>query len=184
MDANGRRPGFYLVLCALALCMPGCVRAQSLTLALSGNLVTWTNATGNPLTPGSATNNGSAPVVVTTAWTNLNPGQNGNLSVWSYFSSATAALAHLSACGAGCPNIPSSAVEMRVNGGPLSPVNQTGPFGAAGAARQVFAVRISGSNKTGVEVDTLALNINLSTLPGLPADSYSGTLFIQAQAVP
>jgi len=184
MIENGRRQVFYLIVCALALCMPGCLCAQSLTVALSGNLVTWTNATGNPLAPGSATNNGSAPIVVTTAWSNLNPGAAKPLTVWAYFGSASAALAHLSACGAVCPDIPSSAVELRINGGPLSPINQTGPFGAAGAARQIFSVRIVGSNKTGIEVDTLAFNINLSTLPNLPADSYSGTLFIQAQASP
>lgn len=183
MIKGSRKTGFYLLICALALGLPANLRAQSITVLLSGNQVRWTNATGNPLTPGSATNNGSAPIIVTTTWTNLNPGQNKPLSVWAYFNSATAALAHVSACG-GCIDIPSSAVEIRTNGGPLSPVNQTGPFGAAGAALEIFSVRITGTNKSGVEVDTLAFNINLASLPGLPADSYSGTLFLQAEASP
>jgi hypothetical protein len=184
MIKSKHRLGFYVLLCALALCTSANLRAQSLTVLLSGNQVMWTNATGNPLVPGSATNNGSAPIVITTTWTNLNPGQSKPLSLWAYFNSATAALAHVSGCSIGCVDIPSSSVEIRTNGGPLSPVSQTGPFGAGGAALQIFSVRITGSNKNGVEVDTLALNINLLGLPGLPADSYSGTLFIQAEAAP
>jgi hypothetical protein len=167
------------------LSMPSRVSAQTLTVLLSGNQVRWTNATGNPLVPGSATNNGSAPVTVTTTWANLNPGQSKPLALWAYFNSATAALAHVSGCsGAGCMDIPSSAVEIRVNGGPLLPVNQTGTFGAAGAALPIFSVRITGSNRSGVRVDNLAFNMNLSTLANLGVDSYSGTLFIQAEASP
>ena len=182
MVKNTRKLGFYGVLCALALCGPSTVAAQTLTVLLSGNQVRWTNATGNPLIPGSATNNGSNPITVTTAWVNLVPGLSKPLTVWAYFNNAGAALAHMSACTAGCPDIPSSAVEIRVNGGPLSAVNQTGPFGAPGAALPVFSIKITGNNRTGVEVDNLAFNMNLSALPNLPADSYSGTLFIQAQA--
>jgi hypothetical protein len=81
-------------------------------------------------------------------------------------------------------DIPSSALEIRVNGGPLLPVSQTGPFGAASAALPIFSIRITGTNKSGVRVDNLAFNMNLSALPNLPVDSYSGTLFIQAQAAP
>ncbi|MCI0350435.1 MAG: hypothetical protein L0Z53_13500 [Acidobacteriales bacterium] len=162
--------------------MPADLRAQSLTILLSGNQVRWTNATGNPLIPGSATNPGSAPVVVTTTWTNLNPGQSKPLAVWAYFNSATAALAHVSGCTIGCFDIPSSAVQISTNGGPSLPVNQTGPFGAAGAALPIFSVRITGQNRTGVQVSTMTFNMNLSTLPNLQVDTYSGTLFIQAQA--
>ena len=185
MLKNGSKFGLCAIVCALLLCMPSRVTAQTLTVLLSGNQVRWTNATGNPLIPGSATNNGSAPVTVTTTWANLNPGQSKPLSVWAYFNSATAALAHVSGCvGAGCMDIPSSAVEIRVNGGPLSPVNQTGPFGAAGAGLSIFSVRITGSNRSGVHVDNLAFNMNLSALANLGVDSYSGTLFIQAEASP
>lgn len=182
MRENERKLGLCFLVCALALGMPGELRAQSLSILLSGNQVRWTNATGNPLTPGSAANTGSAPVVVTTTWANLNPGQSKPLTVWAYFNSATAALAHLSACGVGCADIPSAAVEIGTNGGAFLPVNQTGPFGAAGAALPIFSIRITGSNRSGVQVSTMNFNMNLSALPNLPADSYSGTLFIQAQA--
>src|SRR5262245_41873 len=184
MTKGAHKFGFYALVCAVALWIPSHLTGQTRTLLLSGNQVRWTNATGNPLIPGSATNNGSAPVTVTTTWANLNPGQSKPLSVWAYFNSATAALAHVSACSVGCTDIPSSAVEIRVNGGPVSPVNQTGPFGAAGAALPIFSVRILGSNRSGVHVDNLAFNMNLSAVPNLAVDSYSGTLFIQAEASP
>lgn len=180
---SGCKLALLVLLCALALWMPGRAGAQSLTVLLNGNLVRWDNATGNPLNPGSAINNGNVSITTTTIWLNLNPGQNRNLSVWAYFTSPTAALAQVS-CITACTHIPSSAFEMRVNGGALLPLNQTGPFGAAGAARQIFGVRITGSNRTGISFNTLAFNINLSTLPNLQAGSYSGTLFVQAQAVP
>jgi hypothetical protein len=184
MARSASKFGLCAIVCAFMLSMPSRVGAQTLTVLLSGNQVRWTNATGNPLVPGSATNNGSAPVTVTTTWANLNPGQSKPLALWAYFSSATAALAHVTACSVGCMDIPSSALEIRVNGGPLSPVNQTGPFGAAGAALPVFSIRITGTNKSGVRVDNLTFNMNLSALPNLPADSYSGTLFLQVEASP
>jgi hypothetical protein len=182
MSKSPRKYGFYAILCVLMLWTPSSLSAQTLTVLLSGNQVRWANATGNPLIPGSATNPGSATVTVTTTWANLVPGLSKPMTVWAYFNSAPAALAHVSACSAGCVDIPSSAVEIRVNGGPFSPVNQTGPFGAAGAALPTFSVKITGTNRAGVRVDTMGFNLNLSALPNLPADSYSGTLFIQAEA--
>jgi hypothetical protein len=184
MRMTGSKFALVLLVCAWVLCLPGRAGAQSLSVFLNGNLVRWDNATGNPLTPGSATNNGSVPIVVTTSWSDINPpGQNKNLSLWAYFLSSTAALAHVS-CTVACTDIPSAAVELRVNGGALLPLNQTSPWGAAGAARQIFTLRVTGQNKTGVAVHNLAFNINLAALPNLPVDTYSGTLFLQAQAVP
>jgi hypothetical protein len=63
-------------------------------------------------------------------------------------------------------------------------VTGTGPFGAAGASLQIVAVPITGSNKNSSRVDTLQFNINLSTLPSLPAGTYSGVLNLQAQSLP
>jgi hypothetical protein len=45
-------------------------------------------------------------------------------------------------------------------------------------------VGITGANKNGTHVDAMAFNINLTTLPQLPAATYTGTLNIQAQATP
>jgi hypothetical protein len=56
-------------------------------------------------------------------------------------------------------------------------------FGAASAGRQLLTQAISVVNATGSRSDTLALNINLSGYT-LPADTYTGTLRIRAQATP
>jgi hypothetical protein len=168
---------FMIVLCAHP------ADAQEVSIAVGGGAVNWTMATGNPLIPGNASNIGSNNITVTATW-NLQPGRTA-LILYAYFPNAAAALAHASTvCGTGCLDIPASAVEIRVNGGAFAPVNGTGPFGAANASRQIFNLRITGANKVGNRTDTLGFNINLSALPQLSADNYSGTLFIQAQATP
>jgi hypothetical protein len=47
-------------------------------------------------------------------------------------------------------------------------------------------VGITGTNMNASRTDQMAFNIDLSggTLPQLPADTYTGTLNIQAQATP
>jgi hypothetical protein len=162
----------------LVLCLAAAAQT-SITVSVAPGAVTWAN-----LVPGSATNTGSSALTITTSWS-LNPAGGGdNLKVYAYFTSSTAALAHSPACTVSCPDIASSKFEIRVNGGALSPVSGTGPFGAAGASLQLAAVPITGANKNSSRVDTLQLNINLSTLPNLPADTYSGVLNIQAQSLP
>jgi len=51
---------------------------------------------------------------------------------------------------------------------------------------QMANVSITGANKNASRTDQMAFNIDLSggTLPQLPADTYTGTLNIQAQATP
>jgi hypothetical protein len=83
-----------------------------------------------------------------------------------------------------CPDIPSSAFEIRVDTGALTPTSGTGPFGAAGASQQIASIAITGTNKNSSRGQDLQFNINLSTLPNLPADTYSGVLNIQAQSLP
>jgi hypothetical protein len=56
-------------------------------------------------------------------------------------------------------------------------------FGAASAGRQLFTQVISVATASGSRADTLALNINLGGY-GLPADTYTGTLRVRAQATP
>jgi hypothetical protein len=45
-------------------------------------------------------------------------------------------------------------------------------------------VRITGVNKTGSSTTTLTWNINTAGVPQLPAATYTGTVNIQAQALP
>ena len=179
-----RRPITTLLL-GLALCLLAKPASgqEFITITLDGTALNWTGAFANSLTPGAASNAGNTAVTVTSNW-NLAPGRTA-LILYAYFNSATAALAHSATlCTTGCPDIPSSAIEIKVNAGAFTPMTQTAPFGAAGASLQIFNLRITGANKTSNRTDTLAFNINLSGLPQLPADTYTGTLVLQAQATP
>ncbi len=146
--------------------------AESLTLTLSANTVNFN------LSAGSATNAGSAGVTATTAWT-LAPGRT-SVGVYAYFSSATAALTD------GVDNIPSSAFYIADNGGASAPLTNSVAFGAANAGLKLATVAITAANRTASRTDAMAFNINLTggTLPQLPANTYTGTLNIQAQATP
>ena len=146
---------------------------ESLTLSLSANAVNFT------LAAGSAANAGSTNITATTAWT-LKPGRTA-VGVYAYFVSAAAALTD----GAG-DNIPSSAFFISDNGAASTALTNTVAFGGANAGLQIANVAITGLNKTASRTDVMAFNINLTggTLPQLPANIYTGTLNIQAQATP
>ena len=131
------------------------------------------------LSAGRATNSGSLPVAVTVNWVVL-PTRT-SISVYGYFTNAAAGLAHTAP--ANPVDIPSSRVEVSVNGGGFAAFNQTVPFGAAGAGRRLAQQAITLLNLLGQRTDTLQLNINLSGYT-LPADTYSGTLRIRVQATP
>src|SRR3954470_8119492 len=143
--------------------------SDSVSVNLSSNAVSFT------LAAGSATNNGSTGVTATTNWISK-PGR--DLTAYAYFTSATAALTD----GVG-DNIPSSAFLISNNGGAYAPLTSTGPFGGAGAGLQLFTVKITGTNKTGSRTDNMLFNINLSTIPQLPAAPYAGTLNMQVQII-
>ncbi|HZQ19727.1 MAG TPA: hypothetical protein VFA90_13490 [Terriglobales bacterium] len=144
---------------------------ESLTLTLSANAVNFT------LAAGSAANAGSTNVTATTAWV-LQPGRTA-VGVYAYFASSAAALTD----GAG-DNIPSADFYIADNGGASTALTSTVAFGPANAGMQLANVPITGANKNASRTDTMAFNINLSTLGQLPANTYTGTLNIQAQATP
>lgn len=146
------------------------VLSQSVTLTLSANAVNFN------LTAGSAANPGSTSITATTSWT-LKPSV-GSLNVYAFFSNSASALND----GAG-DNIPSANFQISNNGGASTPLTNTMPFGGANAGMQLSSTRILGNNKTGTHNDVMNFNINLSTLPNLPAATYTGTLTIQAQAI-
>ena len=79
-------------------------------------------------------------------------------------------------------DIPSAAVRGNPNGTGYIAFTGTSPLSAAGTAMTVWSALISGQNKAQVRTDTLTLNINLTALQ-VPPDTYSGTLFLQAQAI-
>jgi hypothetical protein len=149
------------------------VLLESLTVVVAPGAAVFT------LNGGSATNAAALPIVATTTWT-FAAGRS-SVSLYGYFSSASAALVHT--LSAGNADIPSSRVEVRVNGGALQAFDQTVPFGAAGAGRLLFQDPLTLGTLVGVRVDALELNINLAGL-SLPADAYVGTLRLRAQAAP
>jgi len=53
----------------------------------------------------------------------------------------------------------------------------------ANAGLQLSSTPILGNNRTGSRSDVMNFNINLTTIPSLPAATYTGTLTIQAQAL-
>jgi len=146
------------------------VLTDSISISLSSSAVNFN------LAQGSASNPGSTGVTATTTWL-LKPSV-GSLSLYAYFSSSTAALTD----GAG-NNIPSADFQISDNAGPLTALTNTVPFGGANAGLQVSNVKILGNNRSGSRTDQMNFNINLSTLPNLPAGTYTGTLTIQAQAI-
>ena len=164
---------------------------ESLTVALTGTTVTWA-----AVVPGAnfsnAANQGSGTVGVTTTW-QLKNGHN-SLVVYAFFTSATSAMVH--GDSANTVDIPSSAVMVK--GGDLGsytaiagnpPGTPLGPaVPAAGATATLRTIAITGANKNGT--DTLAtplsfaLDLSSAAMQQLPSDTYTGTLYIQAQATP
>ena len=151
----------------------------SLTVGLSSATQTWNTANSNALTPGAASNNGNAGITVTTTWV-LQPGHT-SVALYGYFASAAAALVPT----AGTTNIPSSAFEIKVGAGAFTAVSGTNAgFGVAGSSLLLQTTAITGANKVSSATAALTFNLNLTSLPQLPADTYTGTLNIQAQATP
>jgi hypothetical protein len=145
---------------------------ESLTLSLSANTMTI------PLTAGAAANPGAGTVTATTTW--VLKSSRTAVGLYAYFTTAASALSD----GAG-DNIPSSAFTIADNGGAAAALSNTiVGFGGATAALQLANVAITAANRAGTRNDIMAFNINLTTLPQLPAATYQGTLNIQAQATP
>jgi sarcosine oxidase gamma subunit len=150
---------------------------ESLTVTVnSGNAVNFTIAAN------TAANAGSTTSSVTTAWV-LRPGRTG-VAVWAYFNSAASALVHQTV--GSTVDIPSAAVKIQVGGaGAYSALTHVSPFNAAASGLQIgAAVAITNANRNANRTDTLAYQIDTTVVPQLPADTYIGTLNIQAQATP
>jgi hypothetical protein len=149
---------------------------ESLTVTInSGAAVTI------PLLPNTAVNTTATTTGVTTAWT-LKPGRT-SVAVWAYFSSAAVALLHQT--GGNTTDIPSSAVKIAVGAGPFNALTVVSPFNAAASGLQIGpSIVITGANKNSSRTDTLGYQIDTTVVPQLQADTYIGTLNIEAQATP
>lgn len=117
----------------------------------------------------------SSGVGVTTTWTGLS--RLCKLNLYGYFSSSGAALTG----GTPAVNIPSSAVLGQVpTGSPLTytPFTRSNPISSA-SLLLLCDLFMGGGN--GSRTDTLNMEIDLEDLPQLPAGTYTGTLYLQAQ---
>ena len=147
---------------------PAVILSSSVTLTAAPAFVSF-----RLVSEGVAT--GSAGVGVTTTWTGLS--RLGKLNLYGYFSSSGAALTG----GSPGENIPTSAVLGQVPTGSPSaytPFTQSNPIDGASLLLYCELFSIGGN---GFRTDTLNLEINLEGLPQLPAGTYTGTLFLQAQ---
>ena len=151
--------------------------AESFTVTVnSGAAVNFT------LGANTAANAGSTSTGITTSWV-LKPGRT-SVAVWAYFSSATQALLHQTS--GNTTDIPSAAVKIQVGGsGAFNALTNVSPFNAAASGLQIgTSVAITAANKNSSRTDTLAYQIDTTVVPQLQADTYIGTLNIQAQATP
>ncbi len=126
--------------------------------------------------------NGSSAVQVTTTWDGSICLFTCTVNVYAYFASSTAALSG----GSPIANIPSSAVLGQVPTGiptSFTPFTQSSPFGGAGASLQLLQQSVFLLTFGNTRTDALNLQIDLSGQPQLPAGTYSGTLYIQAQSL-
>lgn len=123
---------------------------------------------------------GNSAIQINTSWS---PGfctPTCTINLYGYFANGTAALTE-PVTGA---NIPSSAVLGQVPTGTpttYAAFTQTGPLGGSAASllllSDVEVTHTSHQSRT----DALSLEIDLSSQPTLPAGTYTGTLYVQAQ---
>jgi hypothetical protein len=117
----------------------------------------------------------SSSVGVTTTWMGLR--RLSRMNLYGYFAGADAALTG----GSPAVSIPSSAVLGQMPAGAPSsftPFTQSNPI--AGASLLLYCEPLM-AGSDGSRTDTLNLEINLEGLWPLPAGTYAGTLYLQAQ---
>jgi|GEM_PF-2445096 len=125
---------------------------------------------------------GSSAVAITTTWGGAVCLVTCTIKLYGYFSNATAALSG----GSPVVNIPTSEVLGQVTTGTpttFTAFTQSAPLGGAGASLLLFTQTFALVALGGSRADALNLEINLASQPQLPAGTYSGTLFIQAQSL-
>jgi hypothetical protein len=123
---------------------------------------------------------GSPSISITTSCV-LSLGAPTQFTLYGYFASSSAALSG----GSPVTNIPTSAVKGLVaTGAPTTymPFTQSGAFGPAGGSLLLWTTT-SNLCLLSSRTDTLSLEIDLTAMPQLPAGTYTGTLYLQAQAM-
>ncbi len=146
----------------------------SVTVNIDNSSVMWNAEHGNPLKPGQQSNPGSSGITVSTAW--LVPPRNTNVCLYAYFNGLNALI------GPQGNNIPASNFQISANAGPMQPVNERIP-GYGLSALQLKCEPTTDVNSNGDMTTPLSFNIDLTSLPQLPAGDYTGSLVIQAEAI-
>ncbi len=119
---------------------------------------------------------GTSSITVTTVWSGIS--LLSSLDLYAFFSSSTAALSG----GSPVVHIPSANVLGKDTAGlptGFTPFTQGTP--TAGASLHLYSTSAILS-LGGSHVDNLTLEIDLTSIPQLPAGTYSGVLMLQAQA--
>ena len=177
-------------LSCLACTLPTAALAQitssAATVSLNANLAEVLTVSATPSTVNftlvqGAAAVGSSPVAIHTTWLLLPT--RANLILDGYFSSATAALSDTNTTP---DKIPTSAVLGQVPTGTpttYTAFTQTAALGPTGAGLTLLTLPLTLANIAGNRTDNLSLEIDLTTLPLLPAGTYTGTLTLQAQAL-
>jgi hypothetical protein len=148
---------------------------DSLTVSATPALVNF-----NLLSGGVAS--GSNAVEITTSWDKNSCDSGCTIALYAYFTNSGAALSG----GSPVVNIPSSAVLGQVpTGTPTSftPFTQSSPFGGGGASLQLFQQSYIRHEVATSRTDDINLEIDLSGQPQMPAGTYTGTLYIQAESL-
>jgi hypothetical protein len=125
---------------------------------------------------------GSNAIQVTTSWSASLCLFTCTVNLYGYFASANAALSG----GSPVVNIPSSQVLGQMSTGTpttYTAFTQSGPLGGAGASLLLFSQSIFLYTGNSSRTDPLNLEIDLTNQPQLPAGTYTGTLYIQAQTL-
>lgn len=173
----------------LFICMPSTGGAQTLSgvadVDLQGTVgealtvtVTGGGSASFTLVPGASADAEEA-VTIETQWTV--GGLVGAVALYAYFDVPAQALTD----GAG-NDIPSSAVEGQMTtGSPLlfTSFAESNPVGTAGGSLKLFEELIVLLNRSKTRTDALNLRVDLTSLPQLPAGTYTGTLHVRARAL-
>lgn len=124
---------------------------------------------------------GSNAVEIITSWDKNSCPSTCTITLFAYFTNSGAALSG----GSPAVNIPSSAVLGQVpTGTPTSytPFTQSSPLGGGGSL-QLFQQSYIKHEATTSRTDDLNLEIDLSGQPQMPAGTYTGTLYIEAESL-
>ena len=122
----------------------------------------------------------SSSISITTSETGLS--LNSSVVMYAYFASASAALSS----GSPISYIPSSAIFGRCPTGTpttYTSFTSTGVFGGAAASLQIYSLSGGLLSLGFSRTDVLTLEVQLSGLPQLSAATYTGSMYIEVQAM-